>query len=68
MEIMHSIIDSHSIPDVLFLYNVDTFLGDNSIADVLIQEEPEEDTEALEESQEGGGADGNEYITGQSCP
>lgn len=49
-----SIIDSYGITDVLFLYNVDTFLGDNSIADVLIQEEPEEDAEALEESQENG--------------
>lgn len=57
MKTMHSIIDSYSIIDVLFLYN--TFLGDNSIADVLIQEEPEKDAEASEESQEGGGADGS---------
>lgn len=49
-----SIIDSYGITDVLFLYNVNTFLGDNSIADVLIQEEPEEDSQDSEESREDG--------------
>lgn len=49
---VESIIDSYGITDVLFLYNVNTFLGDNSIADVLIQEEPEEDAEDPEGSQE----------------
>ncbi len=36
-----SIITSYGITDVLFLYNVDTFLGDNSIADVLAEEKNE---------------------------
>ena len=34
-ESVDNIIESYSITDILFLYNVDTFLGDNSIADVL---------------------------------
>lgn len=36
-----SIITSYGITDVLFLYNVETFLGDNSIADVLADEKNE---------------------------
>lgn len=31
------IIESYSITDILFLYNVNTFVGDNSIADVLAE-------------------------------
>lgn len=38
-ESVDSIITSYGITDVLFLYNMDTFLGDNSIADVLAEEE-----------------------------
>lgn len=37
-ESVDNIIESYSITDVLFLYNVNTFLGDNSIADVLADE------------------------------
>ena len=33
------IVENNSITEVLFLYNVNTFLGDNSIADVLQTEE-----------------------------
>ena len=31
-------IRSENITDVLFLYNLDTFLGDTSLADVLVSE------------------------------
>ncbi len=34
---VESIISSELITDVLFLYNLDTFLGDTSLADVLVQ-------------------------------
>ncbi|MGI6094885.1 MAG: DHHW family protein [Lachnospiraceae bacterium] len=39
-----SIIENYAITDVLFLYNADTFLSDNSIADVLAVEETTEET------------------------
>jgi len=32
------VITSQSVTDVLFLYNADTFLGDTSLADVLVSE------------------------------
>jgi len=32
------VIKSEGITDVLFLYNADTFLGDTSLADVLLSE------------------------------
>jgi len=32
------VITSQGITDVLFLYNADTFLGDTSLADVLVSE------------------------------
>lgn len=35
---VHSLIKNEQITDVLFLYNMDTFLNDNSIADVLVSE------------------------------
>ncbi|MBO5461302.1 MAG: hypothetical protein J5983_05860 [Ruminococcus sp.] len=35
---VHSLIKNEQITDVLFLYNMDTFLNDNSLADVLVSE------------------------------
>ena len=32
---VENVISSESITDVLYLYNLDTFLGDSSLADVL---------------------------------
>lgn len=62
---VENIIQSYGITDVLFLYNVDTFLGDNSIADVLAEEEKEpedgdegaEDTEGAENAENPEGAE-----------
>ena len=52
---VENIIQSYSITDVLFLYNVDTFLGDNSIADVLAEEIKEPEKEENAEDEEGSG-------------
>ena len=35
---VEALMSSKGITDVLFLYNMDTFLTDNSIADVLVEE------------------------------
>lgn len=35
------VIENYAVTDVLFLYNVDTFLTDNSLADVLVSSEDE---------------------------
>lgn len=48
------VIENYAITDVLFLYNMDTFMTDNSLADVLATsaeaaESPTEDTEATPE-------------------
>lgn len=51
---VENIIQSYSITDVLFLYNVDTFLGDNSIADVLTEETKEEKKKENAEDTESG--------------
>lgn len=54
-ENVDSLVESYGITDILFLYNVNTFVTDNSIADVLAAEaESQEETAAedTEESQE----------------
>lgn len=38
-ENVDSLVESYGITDILFLYNVNTFVTDNSIADVLAEEE-----------------------------
>ena len=35
---IESLISDNEITDILFLYNVNTFLGDNSLRDVLVSE------------------------------
>ena len=37
-ENVHTLVENKAITDVLFLYNMDTFLNDNSLADVLTGE------------------------------
>jgi hypothetical protein len=32
------VIENYDITDVLFLYNMDTFMTDNSLADVLVSD------------------------------
>lgn len=58
-ESVDNIIRSYSITDILFLYNVNTFLGDNSIADVLA-EEPQSRDEKSAGQEEGSGEEGTE--------
>ena len=37
-ENVHMLVENKGITDVLFLYNMDTFLNDNSLGDVLAGE------------------------------
>ncbi len=46
-----SLIQNYGITDILFLYNVNTFVTDNSLADVLTVEEADEEAGALDEDQ-----------------
>lgn len=63
-----SLIQNYSVTDILFLYNVNTFVTDNSLADVLAPEETEESVDTAgsgaadsaedgSDSADGGGAD-----------
>lgn len=47
-ENVDSLVESYGITDILFLYNVNTFVTDNSLADVLAEEETAEEAAAEE--------------------
>lgn len=46
-----NVIRDNNITDILYLYNVNTFMTDNSLADVLAEEEVNEETEMAPESE-----------------
>lgn len=47
-EDIENVISSKKVTDVLFLYNINTFLGDNSLADVLVTETDGQENETEE--------------------
>ena len=47
-EDIENVISSKRVTDVLFLYNVNTFLSDNSLADVLVTETDIQETQESE--------------------
>lgn len=49
-EDIENVISSKKVTDILFLYNANTFFGDNSLADVLISETDTEESETNQES------------------
>lgn len=51
-EDIENVISSKRVTDVLFLYNINTFLGDNSLADVLVTEMDDQENETEEQSNE----------------
>lgn len=62
-----SLIQNYSVTDILFLYNVNTFVTDNSLADVLAPEETEESVDTAGSGAADSAEDGSDSADGGSA-